>query len=72
MNLLDLARRDADDWIETVSNMYRDFPSRRCVIPLPSDPNSYFCRTLDELKKAGSFISVLVFLLDDEVFYSFI
>uniref|UniRef100_F1L3S6 Negative elongation factor A n=1 Tax=Ascaris suum TaxID=6253 RepID=F1L3S6_ASCSU len=52
MNLLDLARRDADDWIETVSNMYRDFPSRRCVIPLPSDPNSYFCRTLDELKKA--------------------
>ncbi|KHN88485.1 Negative elongation factor A [Toxocara canis] len=51
LNLLDLARRDADDWIETVSNMYRDFPSRRCVIPVPSDPSSYFCRTLDELRK---------------------
>ncbi|VDK45169.1 unnamed protein product [Anisakis simplex] len=51
LNLLDLARRDADDWIETVSNMYRDFPSRRCVIPIPSDSSSYFYKTLDELRK---------------------
>lgn len=51
MNLLDLARRDADDWIETVADMYRDYPNRRSIIPIPSNASSYFCKTLDELRK---------------------
>ncbi|VDN59303.1 unnamed protein product [Dracunculus medinensis] len=50
MNLLNLARRDADDWIETVSYLYRDFPSHKCITPLV-EPTSYFCRTLEELRK---------------------
>ncbi|VDD89209.1 unnamed protein product [Enterobius vermicularis] len=50
-NLLALARRDADDWIETVADMYRDYPTRRSVNPVPSNPNSYFCKTLDELRR---------------------
>lgn len=52
MNLLNLARRDADDWIETVSYLYRDFPSHKCITPLV-EPTSYFCRTLEELRKTS-------------------
>ncbi|MFH4980272.1 hypothetical protein AB6A40_006981 [Gnathostoma spinigerum] len=51
LNLLELARRDADDWIETVSDMYRDYPNRRSIMSVPSNPESYFCRTLNELRK---------------------
>ncbi|VDO34509.1 unnamed protein product [Onchocerca flexuosa] len=51
INLLDLARRDADDWIETVADMYREFPNRQCIIPIPSNADSYFCKSLDELRK---------------------
>lgn len=51
INLLELARRDADDWIETVADMYRDYPSRRSINPVPSNPSSYFCKTLDELRR---------------------
>lgn len=50
MNLLDLARRDADDWIETVADMYREYPNRHCMT-LPTNANSYFCKSLDELRK---------------------
>uniref|UniRef100_A0A915PNL9 HDAg domain-containing protein n=1 Tax=Setaria digitata TaxID=48799 RepID=A0A915PNL9_9BILA len=51
INLLDLARRDADDWIETVADMYREYPNRQCIIPIPSNTDSYFCKSLDELRK---------------------
>ncbi|MCP9266430.1 Negative elongation factor A [Dirofilaria immitis] len=51
INLLDLARRDADDWIETVADMYREYPNRQCIIPIPSNADSYFCKSLDELRK---------------------
>ncbi|VDN20862.1 unnamed protein product [Gongylonema pulchrum] len=51
--LLELAQNDADDWIETVANMYREYPDRQCIIPLPSNSNSYFLKTLEELRKLG-------------------
>lgn len=51
LNLLDLARRDADDWIETVADMYREYPNRQCIIPVPSNADSYFCKSLEELRK---------------------
>ncbi|VDK86935.1 unnamed protein product [Litomosoides sigmodontis] len=50
INLLDLARRDADDWIETVADMYREYPDRHCMA-LPTSADSYFCKSLDELRK---------------------
>ncbi|KAL3981495.1 hypothetical protein ACH3XW_43340 [Acanthocheilonema viteae] len=51
MNLLDLARRDADDWIETVADMYREYPNQQCITPIPTNADSYFCKSLDELRK---------------------
>ncbi|KAK6109705.1 hypothetical protein QQG55_37050 [Brugia pahangi] len=51
INLLDLARRDADDWIETIADMYREYPSRQCITPIPTNMDSYFCKSLDELRK---------------------
>lgn len=58
INLLDLARRDADDWIETVADMYREYPIRQCIIPIPTNADSYFCKSLDELRKMGKVLSV--------------
>uniref|UniRef100_A0A0R3RLL5 HDAg domain-containing protein n=1 Tax=Elaeophora elaphi TaxID=1147741 RepID=A0A0R3RLL5_9BILA len=51
INLLDLARRDADDWIETVADMYREYPIRQSVITIPTNADSFFCKSLDELRK---------------------
>ncbi|EFO23538.2 hypothetical protein LOAG_04945 [Loa loa] len=51
INLLELARRDADDWIETVADMYREYPNRQCITPTPTNADSYFCKSLDELRK---------------------
>ncbi|KAH7716465.1 Negative elongation factor A [Aphelenchoides avenae] len=47
--LLDVAKRDADDWVETVGDMYRDYPEKSCIRAQPSNPESQFCKTLEEL-----------------------
>uniref|UniRef100_A0A915D0G9 HDAg domain-containing protein n=1 Tax=Ditylenchus dipsaci TaxID=166011 RepID=A0A915D0G9_9BILA len=50
-NLIELARRDADDWVETVADMYRDFPEQKCIRCEPSNKDSYFNKTLEELHR---------------------
>ncbi|KAI1732748.1 negative elongation factor A [Ditylenchus destructor] len=50
-NLLELARRDADDWVETIADMYRDFPNQGCIRCEPSNKDSYFNKTLEELQR---------------------
>ncbi|KAI1726269.1 negative elongation factor A [Ditylenchus destructor] len=50
-NLLELARRDADDWVETIADMYRDFPNQGCIRCEPSNKESYFNKTLEELQR---------------------
>lgn len=56
INLLDLARRDADDWIETVADMYREYPDWQCITPIPINGDSYFHKSLDELRRIGKFV----------------
>lgn len=58
-NLLELARRDADDWIETVADMYRDYPNRQCITPILTNTDSFFCKSLDELKKMGEHLAFI-------------
>ena len=53
--LVDLARRDADDWVETMADMYRDFPEKGCI-RMPLNQESEFYKTLDELYKLGELI----------------
>ncbi|VDN87316.1 unnamed protein product [Brugia pahangi] len=31
--------------------MYREYPSRQCITPIPTNMDSYFCKSLDELRK---------------------
>ncbi|VDM80964.1 unnamed protein product [Strongylus vulgaris] len=49
--LLDLASKDADDWVETIADMYRDIPSTGVIIPVSSNKDSHFAKTLDDLTK---------------------
>ncbi|VDN07700.1 unnamed protein product [Thelazia callipaeda] len=51
INLLDLARRDADDWVEMVANMYKDYPNRYAIVPVFYNEDSFFNKSLDELRK---------------------
>jgi hypothetical protein len=60
-SLLELARRDADDWVETVADMFRDFPEKGCIRALPSNKDSYFYKTLDELYKLGRLICLFAY-----------
>lgn len=48
-----MASRDADDWVETVADMYRDFPEKSCIRCQPSNPESHFCKTLQDLVQMG-------------------
>ncbi|VDK58348.1 unnamed protein product [Cylicostephanus goldi] len=49
--LLDLASKDADDWVETIADMYRDITSTGVIIPVSSNKDSHFAKTLDDLTK---------------------
>lgn len=49
--LLDLASKDADDWVETIADMYRDIPSAGVIIPGSSNKDSHFAKTLEDMTK---------------------
>lgn len=49
--LLELASRDADDWVETIADMYRDIPSTGVIIPGCSNKNSHFAKALEDMTK---------------------
>ncbi|EYC18180.1 hypothetical protein Y032_0028g1717 [Ancylostoma ceylanicum] len=49
--LLDLASKDADDWVETIADMYRDITSTGVIIPVSTNKDSHFAKTLDDLTK---------------------
>lgn len=51
LTLLDLASKDADDWVETIADMYRDMPSSGVIIPVCTNKDSHFAKTLDDLTK---------------------
>ncbi|VDO75186.1 unnamed protein product [Heligmosomoides polygyrus] len=51
LTLLDLASKDADDWVETIADMYRDMPSTGVIIPVCTNKDSHFAKTLDDLTK---------------------
>ncbi|KAJ1360566.1 hypothetical protein KIN20_019579 [Parelaphostrongylus tenuis] len=49
--LLDLASQDADDWVETIGDMYRDVPSAGVINPSCSNKDSHFSRTLEDMTR---------------------
>ncbi|ETN83505.1 hypothetical protein NECAME_01812 [Necator americanus] len=49
--LLDLASKDADDWVETIADMYRDITSTGVIIPVSTNKDSHFAKTLEDLTK---------------------
>ncbi|XGW33645.1 hypothetical protein V3C99_017783, partial [Haemonchus contortus] len=49
--LLDLASKDADDWVETIADMYRDVPSTGVIIPVFTNKDSHFAKTIEDLTK---------------------
>ncbi|CAJ0958260.1 unnamed protein product, partial [Mesorhabditis belari] len=49
--LLNLARRDADDWVEAVAEFYRELPQTSRIVPEPSASESHFYSALGELKE---------------------
>ncbi|VDM58164.1 unnamed protein product [Angiostrongylus costaricensis] len=49
--LLELASKDADDWVETIADMYRDIPSTGVIIPSCSSKNSHFAKALEDMTK---------------------
>lgn len=49
-NLLEVARRDPDDWVETIADIYRQFPDFG-YIQCSSKQDSYFTKTQLELEK---------------------
>ena len=51
-NLLSLALKDADDWVQTIADLLKDYPSEG-VISFPDDDFSHFSKTLVELRKLG-------------------
>ncbi|KAL3096756.1 hypothetical protein niasHT_029640 [Heterodera trifolii] len=50
LNLIELARRDPDDWVEAMADLFRNFPDLG-FIQSSSRPDSYFSKTLDELEQ---------------------
>ncbi|KJH42323.1 hypothetical protein DICVIV_11698 [Dictyocaulus viviparus] len=49
--LLELAGKDADDWVETIADMYRDMPSATVIAPGCSNNDSHFAKTLEDMSK---------------------
>uniref|UniRef100_A0A914M2B6 HDAg domain-containing protein n=1 Tax=Meloidogyne incognita TaxID=6306 RepID=A0A914M2B6_MELIC len=49
-NLLEVARRDPDDWVETVADIFRNFPDEG-LIQCSSKTDSFFNRTQLELER---------------------
>uniref|UniRef100_A0A914KI80 HDAg domain-containing protein n=1 Tax=Meloidogyne incognita TaxID=6306 RepID=A0A914KI80_MELIC len=52
-NLLEVARRDPDDWVETVADIFRNFPDEG-LIQCSSKTDSFFNRTQLELERIVS------------------
>uniref|UniRef100_A0A914HM42 HDAg domain-containing protein n=1 Tax=Globodera rostochiensis TaxID=31243 RepID=A0A914HM42_GLORO len=50
LNLIQLARRDPDDWVEAMADLFRNFPDLGSI-QCSSRPDSYFNKTLDELMR---------------------
>ncbi|KAK5971267.1 Negative elongation factor A, partial [Trichostrongylus colubriformis] len=61
LTLLDLASKDADDWVETIADMYRDMPSTGVIIPVCTNKDSHFAKTLEDLTKCCMFLSLFLF-----------
>ncbi|WKY16192.1 hypothetical protein Q1695_001126 [Nippostrongylus brasiliensis] len=49
--LLDLASKDADDWVETIADMYREMPTSGVIIPVTTNKDSHFAKTLEDITK---------------------